>query len=95
MRRLAAYQDSAYARLYLDRLAPVRDADERAGAGGKLLRETARHLAVRMSFEDVIRVAQAKIDPARMRAHRQEMDIKPGEPFSVTEFLKPGIEEMC
>ena len=28
---------------------------------GKLLRETARHLAVRMSYEDVVRVAQAKI----------------------------------
>ena len=39
----------------------------RCGGDGKLLRETARHLAVRMSFEDVIRVAQAKIDPARMR----------------------------
>ena len=46
-------------------------ADERAQAGGRLLRETARHLAVRMSYEDVIRVAQAKIDPARLRAHRR------------------------
>ena len=70
VRRLAAYQDIAYARLYLDRLAPIRDADARANAGGKLLAETARHLAVRMSYEDVIRVAQAKIDPARISAHR-------------------------
>ena len=30
-------------------------------------RETARHLAVRMSFEDVIRVAEAKIAPERFR----------------------------
>src|SRR5262249_24416788 len=56
-RRLAAYQDLDYVRLYLDRLAALRAADEQAGAGGRLLRETARHLAVRMSFEDVIRVA--------------------------------------
>ena len=70
VRRLAAYQDAAYARLYLDRLAPIREADERASAGGRLLRETARHLAVRMSYEDVIRVAQAKIDPGALRAHR-------------------------
>ena len=62
-RRLVAYQDLGYAQLYLDRLAPIRTADERAQAGGRLLRETARHLAVRMSYEDVIRVAQAKIDP--------------------------------
>jgi indolepyruvate ferredoxin oxidoreductase beta subunit len=94
-RRLTAYQDLAYARLYLDRLAPIRDADERAQAGGRLLRETARHLAVRMSYEDVIRVAQAKIDPARMTRIANEQGVKPGEPFTVTEFLKPGIEEMC
>jgi indolepyruvate ferredoxin oxidoreductase, beta subunit len=95
VRRLVAYQDLAYARLYLDRLAPIKAADERAPAGGRLLRETARHLALRMSYEDVIRVAQAKIDPARMRRIAAEIGAKPGEPFTVTEFLKPGIEEMC
>ncbi len=57
--------------------------------------ETARHLAVRMSFEDLIRVAQAKIDPARMQRIGQELGAKAGEPYHVTEFLKPGIEEMC
>ncbi len=94
-RRLVAYQDLAYARLYLDRLRPIGAADEHARAGGRLLRETARHLAVRMSYEDVIRVAQAKIDPMRMRRVAAEIGAKPGEPFTVTEFLKPGIEEMC
>jgi indolepyruvate ferredoxin oxidoreductase beta subunit len=94
-RRLAAYQDLAYAQLYVDRLAPIRAADARAGAGGRLVRETARHLAVRMSYEDVIRVAQAKIDPARLQRIAAEMGAKPGEPFTVTEFLKPGIEELC
>jgi indolepyruvate ferredoxin oxidoreductase, beta subunit len=94
-RRLTGYQDIRYAQLYLARLAPIRAADDRAQAGGRLLRETARHLAVRMSYEDVIRVAQAKIDPARMRRIAAEIGAKPGEPFTVTEFLKPGIEEMC
>jgi indolepyruvate ferredoxin oxidoreductase beta subunit len=94
-RRLVAYQDLAYARRYIDRLAPIRTADERAQAGGRLLRETARHLAVRMSYEDVIRVAQAKIDPARLARIASDLGVKPGEPFTVTEFLKPGIEEMC
>jgi indolepyruvate ferredoxin oxidoreductase, beta subunit len=94
-RRLERYQSLAYARLYLERLAPVRAADERTQAGGRLLRESARHLAVRMSYEDVIRVAQAKIDPARMERIAAEIGAKPGEPFTVTEFLKPGIEEMC
>jgi indolepyruvate ferredoxin oxidoreductase beta subunit len=48
-----------------------------------------------MSYEDLIRVAQAKIDPARLARIAAEIGVKPGEPFTVTEFLKPGIEEMC
>jgi indolepyruvate ferredoxin oxidoreductase alpha subunit len=95
VRRLAAYQDLAYARLYLDRLGPIRDADAKASADGQLLAETARHLAVRMSYEDVIRVAQAKIDPTRFARIAAQMGIKPDQPFAVTEFLKPGVEEFC
>lgn len=94
VRRLVAYQDAAYARLYLDRLKPVAEADARTGAQGKLLAETARHLAVRMSFEDVIRVAEAKIDPARFRRIEGEINAK-DQPYVITEFLKPGIEELC
>ncbi len=95
VRRLAAYQDLAYARLYLDRLSSIRDADTKAGTNGKLLAETARHLAVRMSYEDVIRVAQVKIDPARFARIASDMAVKPEQTFTVTEFLKPGVEEFC
>jgi indolepyruvate ferredoxin oxidoreductase beta subunit len=94
VRRLIAYQDGTYARLYLDRLKPVAEADARANAAGKLLAETARHLAVRMSFEDVIRVAQAKIAPERFRRIEGEISAK-DQPYVITEFLKPGIEELC
>jgi indolepyruvate ferredoxin oxidoreductase, alpha subunit len=94
-RRLTAYQDAAYASLYLDRLISIRDADAHANAGGRLLRETARHLAVRMSYEDVIRVAQAKTDPARLARIAAEVAAKPGEPVRIVEFLKPGVEEFC
>ena len=86
VRRLVAYQDAPYARLYLDRLKPI--------TAPKLLAETARHLAVRMSFEDVIRVAEAKIDPARFRRIEGEIGAK-DQPYVITEFLKPGIEELC
>jgi indolepyruvate ferredoxin oxidoreductase beta subunit len=95
LRRLAAYQDADYARLYLDRLQAVAEADTRAQADGRLLRETARHLAVRMSYEDVIRVAQAKIAPERIARVIAQMGGKPGEPVAIIEFLKPGIEEIC
>ena len=94
VRRLIAYQGVAYARLYLDRLRALVDADAAGGTPGRLLKEVARHLAVRMSYEDVVRVAQAKIAPARMRRiAREELRVK-DEPFSVHDFLKPGIEEL-
>jgi indolepyruvate ferredoxin oxidoreductase, beta subunit len=94
VKRLTAYQNAAYAQRYLDRLRPVAAADKSCGADGKLLGETARHLALRMSFEDVIRVAEAKLDPDRMKRIAREVGAKPGEPVSVIEFFKPGIEEI-
>jgi indolepyruvate ferredoxin oxidoreductase beta subunit len=94
VRRLVPYQGAKYARLYLQRLKPVLDGDAAAGAHGRLLKEVARHLAVRMSYEDVVRVAQAKIAPARMRRiAREELGVS-NEPFAVHDFLKPGIEEL-
>jgi indolepyruvate ferredoxin oxidoreductase beta subunit len=95
VRRLTQYQDAAYGRLYLERLASIREADSRAAMAGKLLRETARRLALRMSFEDVIRVAQAKTDPARLARIAADKGVGPDQVMSVTEFLKPGIEEIC
>ncbi len=95
VRRLTAYQNDAYAKRYLDRLKPVAEADRKCGADGKLLAETARHLALRMSFEDVVRVAEAKLDPARMKRIAQEVGAKAGEPVAVTDFFKPGIEELA
>lgn len=95
VRRLVNYQNVAYGRLYLDRLRPIIADDQAIGAQGRLLKEVARHLAVRMSYEDVVRVAGAKIAPTRMqRIAREELRTN-GEPFSVHDFLKPGIEELC
>jgi len=60
-----------------------------------LLAATARQLALRMSYEDVIRVAEAKIDPARLARIMGELAVKPGQTIAVIEFLKPGIDELC
>ena len=95
VRRLVAYQDVDYARLYLDRLRPILQADQTIAGEGRLVRETARHLAVRMSYEDVIRVAQAKTDPARIARIETAMGAAPAQPLAIAEFLKPGIEELC
>jgi indolepyruvate ferredoxin oxidoreductase, beta subunit len=48
-----------------------------------------------MSYEDVIRVAQAKLDPSRFDRIVRELGIKPKQTFTVTEFLKPGVDEFC
>jgi indolepyruvate ferredoxin oxidoreductase beta subunit len=90
IRRLATYQNRGYVVLYLDRL----DAMNALGSA-ELLRETARHLAVRMSFEDVIRVAQAKTSAARLLRVRTEVRAKAHEPLEITEHFKPGIEEIA
>jgi len=90
IRRLTGYQDRRYATLYLDRLDSIH-----AMGSADLLRETARHLAVRMSFEDVIRVAQAKTSAERVARVRAEVRAKDQEPLTITEHFKPGIEEIA
>jgi indolepyruvate ferredoxin oxidoreductase beta subunit len=95
VRRLAHYQDAAYAAFYLDRLGRVGAVERSLGGDGALVRETARHLALRMSFEDVIRVAQLKSDPARRARIAREVEAKEGEPLVIIDFFKPGIEELA
>jgi indolepyruvate ferredoxin oxidoreductase, beta subunit len=93
VKRLGDYQDAAYAQLYLTRLERVRAA---AGAsGGDLLRETARHLALWMAYEDVIRVAQLKSRAERLAGIRAEIGAKLDEPVHVREFFKPGLAELA
>ena len=92
--RVLDYQDAKYARLYLDRLATVREIDAQRGDGDfRLTHEVARHLALRMTFEDIIRVAQLKTRGSRFERVRQEVQAQPDQLVRVTEFLKPGVEE--
>jgi indolepyruvate ferredoxin oxidoreductase beta subunit len=94
VQRLVEYQDAAYASLYLDRMRQLRAAIPGA-LGTTLIEAVARQLALWMSFEDTIRVADLKI--RRARRHRIQQDLSPGsrEIMEVTEFLKPRPEEIC
>jgi len=95
--RLIGYQDRAYAGLYLDHLERVLEVEQSAGAKGRnagLVRETARYLALWMAYEDVIRVADLKTHPDRYFHQVEEVRAKPGEPLQVTEYFKPGIDEL-
>ena len=91
VKRLTDYQDRAYAWRYLARVNRFVDS---AGADGAFIGELARHLAVRMSVEDVIRVAQLKLREARLQRVAQEAKARDGDIVDVTEYLKPGPEEI-
>jgi indolepyruvate ferredoxin oxidoreductase, beta subunit len=92
--RTADYQDAAYAREYLDRLKPVAEA-ERMHGPGLLLAETARELALGMSYEDTVRVAELKIRPARFERVRQEVQIADGQILEIAEFFHPRVQEIA
>jgi indolepyruvate ferredoxin oxidoreductase beta subunit len=91
IKRLTDYQDAAYAALYLARI--VRFVG-RPGADGQFVRELARHLALRMSVEDVIRVAQLKLRATRLARVRREARAATRDIVDVTEYMKPGPEEL-
>lgn len=95
VRQVADYQDTRYADLYMDRVDTVCKA-ERAWAGDfPVTRETARYLALWMSYEDVIRVADLKTRGDRLQRVRDEVGARQGEPLRLTEYLKPGLDEVC
>ena len=96
VKRLVDYQNPAYARLYLDRLAGVLAIDRERGGernNWSLTVETGRYLALMMSYEDIIRVADLKSRRSRFERIRTEVMAKAGEPVHMTEFLKPGFDE--
>jgi indolepyruvate ferredoxin oxidoreductase beta subunit len=95
LNRQIDYLDHAYGALYLDRVEMIAKAEAEFGSDGGLCALVAKHLAVRMSFEDVIRVADIKTRPERLARIREELGAKPGEAVIVTDFLKPGVEEVC
>jgi indolepyruvate ferredoxin oxidoreductase beta subunit len=88
VQRLVDFQNVAYAARYLDRLAPFTD-------DPALMREVARHLAVRMSFEDIFRVAQLKIKKSRLDAVRVDVGAEWRDPHEIIDFFKPGIRELA
>ncbi|HJS85833.1 MAG TPA: indolepyruvate oxidoreductase subunit beta family protein [Acetobacteraceae bacterium] len=86
--RLTDYQDDAYARLYRERL-------DRLRLDGTLRAETARHLALWMSYEDTIRVADLKTRASRLSRVRAEVRARPDQVVRITEFMHPRPQEIA
>ncbi len=87
--RLLDYQGPAYAALFRQRMHAI------VPFGPALADETARQLALWMSFEDIIRVADLKTRAKRIARVRMEARAGEGEPVEIIDFLKPGVEEFA
>lgn len=93
--RLVDYQDEAYAAWYLDRLQALQQAAGHTPAHETLVAEAARHLALWMSYEDVVRVADLKTRDTRFARVRQEMHLPANQVLHLHEFLHPRVEEIA
>ena len=92
--RLVDYHNHAYAGLYLDRLRPILRQDSEA-CGYALLDETARGLALWMSYEDTARVAELKTRGSRFARVRAEAGAAPEQVARIVDYLAPRAEEIC
>ena len=91
VRRLIDYQDPTYAQLYLVRLDSIVAAP---GADTQLVAEVARHLALWMSYEDVIRVADLKTRGSRFTRVTEEVRLQSAQVLEIQEFMHPRLEEV-
>jgi indolepyruvate ferredoxin oxidoreductase beta subunit len=87
--RLQDYQGAKYVAIYEERMKPFLGGDQ------KLAAEVARHLALWMAYEDIIRVADLKTRASRFERVRREVGAKEHEPVVVIDYLKPGVEEFA
>ena len=92
--RLVDYHNHAYAALYLDRLLPILKQDS-AARQHTLLSETARGLALWMSYEDTARVADLKTRAARFARVQAEVGSGGGRLMRIVDYLSPRVEEIC
>jgi indolepyruvate ferredoxin oxidoreductase, beta subunit len=88
--RLIDYQDARHAEGFLDRVRAVRAAH----GGTRLTQVFARRLAVWMSYEDAIRVADLKTRRSRFARIRAEQAAPDGATLHVTDYLKPDLDEL-
>ena len=94
--RAADYQDLSYASLYLDKLQPLAGAlPADAAQAAELFDETARHLALWMSYEDTVRVADLKTRRSRFSRVGGEVSLSSSQHLGINEFLHPRVEEIA
>ena len=97
--RVIEFQDRDYGALYLARLNRIIEAeragDPAASLGWGIATEAARWLALWMSFDDIIRVAELKGRASRMDRVRGEVKAGPDDLVRVFDHFKPGVAEFA
>ena len=94
--RLADYQDVAYAADYVERMRRLLPVEQRHGDGSARLTEAvARGLALWMSYEDTVRVADLKTRRGRFERVGQEVRVAKAQMLEINEFLHPRVEEIA
>jgi len=93
LRRTVDFQDVAYGREYLDLVAGFLAFEQ--GSGLALTVAAAKHVAVAMTYDDVIRVADLKTRASRFARVRAEVAAKPEQLVYTTEFMHPRMEEVA
>ncbi len=91
LQKVVQFQDLAYGRQYLDRLARIAGLDRAPFA---LSQEAAKYIANAMVYDDIIRVADAKTRAGRRERIAAEMGAERAQVVQITEFLHPRAEEV-
>ncbi len=66
-----------------------------ADAQQLLLSELARHLALWMSWEDTVRVAELKVRASRFNRVREEVRLNDAQVLAIQEYLHPRLQEIA
>jgi indolepyruvate ferredoxin oxidoreductase beta subunit len=97
--RVVEFQDARYGDLFVERLTRIDAAERRSDASGvhgaRVLRETARFLALWMAFDDVIRVAALKCTASRFARVRREIGADSADVVRIVDHFKPGVPEIA
>lgn len=92
--QMSDYQSVAYARRYLNQVEQILGLEPEGAGEFKLTQSYAKTLAMRMTYEDAVRVATLKIKPGRLERIRRDMNVKPGQILHVVDYLKPDAAEI-
>ncbi len=98
VRRAVEFQDLRHGALYLDRVDRMLAVDRAVGGEArffKLTKNCAKFLALAMTYEDVIRVADLKTRANRFARVRKDVRAADGQIVRVLEYMHPRIEEAC